>query len=139
MIDGQPIGVVQYSNYADYPEYLDERAPLVDLPERAVSIDCLIGHPALTGRGIGTAMIAAFVAHIWRTDSMASSIIVPACSANEASWRALRKAGFSVVARGDLRPDNRSTTRRTRSSASIAPPRNDLGVGCAVAVAGRAR
>ena len=138
MIDGQPIGLVQYSHYADYPEYLDELAPLVDLPERAVSIDYLIGHPALTGRGISTAMIAAFVAHIWRTDSMASSIIVPVCSANEASWRALRKAGFSVVAR-TCGPTTRSTTRRTRSSASIAPPRNDLGVGCAVAVAGCAR
>ena len=44
LIDGQPIGLVQYSHYADYPEYLDELAPFVEVPDRAVSIDHLIGH-----------------------------------------------------------------------------------------------
>ena len=106
LLDGRAIGLVQYSRYADYPEYLEELAPLIEVPEHAVSIDYLIGDPTVTGRGVGTAMIAAFTERIWRTDPQASCIIVPVCSANEASWRALLHVGFGVVARGDLEPDN---------------------------------
>ena len=106
LLDSRPIGLVQYSRYVDYPEYLEELAPLVDVPEHAVTIDYLIGDPTLTGRGVGTAMIATFTERIWRTNAQASCIIVPVCSANEASWRALLHAGFRIVARGELEPDN---------------------------------
>jgi aminoglycoside 6'-N-acetyltransferase len=106
LLDGNAVGLVQFSHYADYPEYRDELAPLVEVPDHAVSIDYLIGDRSLTGRGIGTAMIAAFAEHVWRVDPEASCIIVPVCSANEASWRALQSAGFRLVARGELEPDN---------------------------------
>jgi aminoglycoside 6'-N-acetyltransferase len=106
LLDGKAVGLIQFSRYADYPEYLDELEPLVEVPDQAVSIDYLIGELSLTGRGIGTAMIAAFVEQIWRVDPAASCVIVPVCSANEASWRALRSAGFRLVARGELEPDN---------------------------------
>ena len=106
MVDEQPLGLIQLSRYSDYPEYLDELAALLVVPEDAVSIDYLIGDPGLVGRGLGTAMIAAFAARIWRTMPTASCIIVPVSSANEASWRALLNAGFRRVARGDLEPDN---------------------------------
>ena len=106
LLDGRPIGLVQFSRYADYPEYREELAPLVEVPDHAVSIDYLIGDRSLTSRGIGTAMIAAFVERVWQVDAAASCIIVPVCSANEASWRALRSAGFRLVGRGDLEPDN---------------------------------
>ena len=106
LLDDRAIGLIQYSRYADYPEYIDELAPLIAVPEHAVSIDYLIGDPTLTGRGVGTAMIRRFAEHIWRNNPDASCIIVPVCSANEASWRALLHAGFRLVTRGDLEPDN---------------------------------
>lgn len=104
LLDGRPVGLIQYSRFADYPRYREELAPLTPVPHRAVSIDYLIGDPALVGQGVGTAMISRFVEWIWSTE--ADAIIVPVNSANVASWKALLKAGFRVVARGELEPDN---------------------------------
>ena len=106
LLDGRPIGLIQYSRYEDYPDYIDELTPLLSVPDDAVIIDYLIGDPTLTGRGVGTAMLASFAQHIWSTKPMASCVIVPVCSANQASWRALLHAGFRIVARGNLEPDN---------------------------------
>ena len=106
LLDGRPIGLIQYSRYADYPEYQAELAAVLPVPDHAVSIDYLIGDPALIGRGVGTAMIAAFAGHIWQTNPEATCIIVPVSTANQASWRALQRAGFRTAARGDLEPDN---------------------------------
>ena len=106
LLDDRPIGLIQCARYADYPEYIEELAPLIAVPAHAISIDYLIGDPELTGRGMGTAMIRKFDQRIWHTEPDASCIIMPVCSANEASWKALLNAGFRVVARGDLEPDN---------------------------------
>jgi aminoglycoside 6'-N-acetyltransferase len=106
LLDGRAIGLIQYSRFADYPEYLVELEPIVAVPPGAVSIDYLIGEPGLVGQGVGTAMIAAFVDRIWAADPFASWIIVPVNSSNEASWRALQRAGFARLARGELEPDN---------------------------------
>ena len=54
LLDGYPIGLVQYSRYEDYPEYLAELAPHLDVPAHAVSIDYLIGDPRQIGRGLGS-------------------------------------------------------------------------------------
>lgn len=104
--DGRPIGVVQFCVLADWPEYVDELTPHVALPDGAVSIDYLIGEPELIGRGIGTAMIGAFVEQLWNASPEAAAVVVPVSSANVASWRALQKAGFRTIAQGDLEPDN---------------------------------
>jgi aminoglycoside 6'-N-acetyltransferase len=106
LLAGRPIGLIQYMRYADYPDDSDQLGTLLTVPARAVGIDYLIGEPALTGRGVGTAMIREFTERVWRTNPDAPCIIVPVCSANEASWRALLNAGFRIVARGDLEPDN---------------------------------
>lgn len=106
LLDDRPIGLIQYSRYEDYPEYIDELSPLLTMPDGAVTIDYLIGNRELTGRGLGSAMIAGFAEHIWSVNPNASCIIVPVNSANHASWNALLKAGFRVVVRGDLEPDN---------------------------------
>ena len=106
LLDGYPIGLVQYSRYEDYPEYLAELAPHLDVPANTVSIDYLIGDPRQIGRGLGSRLIAAFAEHIWQTNEEATCIIVPVSSANEASWRALLRAGFRLAAQGDLKPDN---------------------------------
>ena len=106
LLGDRPVGLIQYSRLADYPQYRGELSPLIDVPDDAVSIDYLIGEPTLIGRGVGTAMIAAFVERIWRTDPAVESIIVPVNSANTASWHALLTVGFRVVGRGDIEPDN---------------------------------
>lgn len=104
LLDGDPIGLIQFARLADYPEYTAELGSVIEVPARAVTIDYLIGDPELVGRGLGPAMIAAFCERVWTTS--ASCILVPVNSANVASWRALVKAGFEVVARGELDPDN---------------------------------
>jgi aminoglycoside 6'-N-acetyltransferase len=106
LIADHPIGLIQYARYADYPEDVEQLSKVLPVPDHAVSIDYLIGDPTLTGQGVGTAMLRGFAEHIWRKNPEASCIIVPVCSANEASWKALLGAGFRLVARGELEPDN---------------------------------
>jgi aminoglycoside 6'-N-acetyltransferase len=106
LLDDRPVGLIQYSRFADYPEYVTELTPVLAVPEGAASIDYLIGDHSCLGRGIGTAMISAFVDRIWSVDRNATCVIVPVNSANVASWKALLSAGFRIVARGDLAPDN---------------------------------
>ena len=65
LLDGRPIGLLQRSVIADYPEELTEFATLVDVPEGAVELDYLIGDPGRRGRGLGARMVAAAVADTW--------------------------------------------------------------------------
>lgn len=106
LLDDAPIGLVQYSHFVDYPDYVDEMAAVYPVGDGAVSIDYLIGDPGRVGHGVGTAMIRAFVQRIWATDPIATHVVVPVNSANQRSWRALLRAGFRVVARGELEPDS---------------------------------
>ncbi|MGY1831585.1 GNAT family N-acetyltransferase [Geodermatophilus sp. SYSU D01180] len=103
---GRPFGLVQRYRIADFPEYVEELAPVVDLPPRALSIDYLVGEPGVRGGGAGTAMIAAFVAESWAAYPEADAVLVPVAAGNVASWRALERAGFTRVAEGPLTPDN---------------------------------
>jgi aminoglycoside 6'-N-acetyltransferase len=106
LLDGRPIGLLQRSVIADYPEELGEFATLVDVPEGAVQLDYLIGDPAVRGRGLGPRMIAAAVADTWRTRPAASAVLVSVVAGNVASWRALEKAGLKRIAEGLIVPDN---------------------------------
>ncbi len=106
LFDGEPFGLVQYSHFDAYPEYREELQELLEVPVGAVTIDYLIGDPQRLGMGWGTAMIDAFCERIWRTDPVATCIIVPVVSGNHASWRALLRAGFRLEVRGELVPDN---------------------------------
>lgn len=111
LLDGRPFGLVQYYELASYPEDVVEIARYTPVPDGAVSIDYLIGDPALIGQGVGTAMIRDFLEWIWHTNDDASCVIVPVSSANGASWGALLAAGFRLVARGEFEPDNPIDTR----------------------------
>lgn len=106
LLDGEAVGLVQYCHFIDFPDYVEEMAEVYPVADGAVSIDYLIGDPEQVGRGTGTAMIEAFVERIWTTDAAATHVVVPVNSANERSWRALRRAGFQLVARGELEPDS---------------------------------
>lgn len=103
---GRPFGLIQRYAIADYPEYVDELSAICPQPPGAVSIDYLIGEPDCRGRGLGAAMIAAFVAESWAAYPGASAVVVAMHQDNAASWRAVARAGFRRVAEGELAPDN---------------------------------
>lgn len=105
-LEGRPIGLLQRCRWTDYPEYLAEMTPVYPLPAGAVSVDYLIGEVGDTGRGLGSSMIAAFADRTWTDIPDSSCVVVPVAAANRASWRALEKAGFTLVAEGELEPDN---------------------------------
>jgi aminoglycoside 6'-N-acetyltransferase len=104
--DGTPVGLVQRSRYGDYPEYLNELAPILSVSAEAVTVDYLVGDPDRCGRGLGPRIIAAVIAATWDEYPEAPSVVVPVNAANRASWRALEKAGLTRVAEGELEPDN---------------------------------
>jgi aminoglycoside 6'-N-acetyltransferase len=104
--DGEPFGLVQVYSFADEPEYTAEMSTVCPVPPGALSIDYLIGEPADRGRGLGAAMIAAAVARGFADHPDAHDVLVPVAIGNEASWRALRRAGAVWYAEGDLEPDN---------------------------------
>jgi aminoglycoside 6'-N-acetyltransferase len=99
LVDGRPVGWIQCYAITDYPDEDEPRAWLrLGLPATTAGIDYLVGDPADRGRGLGTAMIAAFTAevvfgqHPACTHAAASPMV-----ANAASWRALEKAGYRRV------------------------------------------
>lgn len=96
-IGGEPVGWIQCYAWADYP---DEAAPYWELgvQRTAAGLDYLVGEVSDRGRGIGSAMIRAFVSEIvfgrhpgWTQAATAAN------QENVASWRALEKAGFGFV------------------------------------------
>lgn len=106
LLERRPVGLVQRSVIADYPEDLAELSALTEVPDGAVELDYLIGEPALRGGGLGSRIIAALVADTWRGAPQVPAILVPVVATNIASWRALEKAGLRRVAQGDMEPEN---------------------------------
>ena len=106
LLDGEPVGLVQRSRLADYPDYLAEFEAIVAVPPDAVTIDYLIGEQGRAGHGLGSRMIAAVVDATWRDHPQAPAVVVAVTAANAASWRALEKAGFTRVGSGEMEPDN---------------------------------
>ncbi|TWO71046.1 acetyltransferase [Caenimonas sedimenti] len=106
LLDGVPTGLAQRLAWTAYPQYLEDVRPLLSMPASAWSIDYLIGSPRDTGRGLGTAMLHAFTDLLWRDRPAANAVVVPVHEENVASWRALEKCGYLLVASGDLAPDN---------------------------------
>jgi aminoglycoside 6'-N-acetyltransferase len=104
--DGMPFGLVQVYAFAGEPDFLAELSTLCPVPPGALSIDYLIGEPSARGRGLGAALIAAAVARGFADHPDARDVLVPVARGNEASWRALRRAGASWYAQGPLIPDN---------------------------------
>ncbi len=102
-----PFGLIQRQRWIDYPDEAETVAigALLDLGPADWGIDYLIGSPAATGRGLGTAMIAAMCAEIF-TSLGGERIVVAVAAGNRRSWRALERAGFSLVGHVDIAPDN---------------------------------
>ena len=102
----RPVGLIQRYRLEAYPQYIEELAALLEMPAAAYSIDYFLGPADVLGQGLGSRMICAFTARLWRDDPGASCVIVPTNALNRASWRSLERAGFVRVASGDLTPDN---------------------------------
>jgi aminoglycoside 6'-N-acetyltransferase len=96
----RPVGMIQRYQINDEPDWLPVFDGITDVTA-AAGIDYLIGEPDAVGRGIGTAVIAAFTAMVfaWRP---VTSIVVTVQQANIGSWRILEKAGFSRIWSGEL-------------------------------------
>jgi aminoglycoside 6'-N-acetyltransferase len=102
LVDGRPVGLVQFCRLADQPDYVEELAAVLPVESGAASIDYLIGEPSMVGRGVGTAVIAAFVERTWDREPAVTHLVVPVNAGNVASWRAVEKAGFRRGARGGM-------------------------------------
>ncbi len=103
---GTPFGLIQRYPIHAYPDYVAELTGVCALPQRALSVDYLIGEPPARGRGLGAAMVSTCVADGWTTYPDAHDVVVPVSVGNRASWRTLERAGFRRVAEGHLVPDN---------------------------------
>ncbi|WP_158657552.1 GNAT family N-acetyltransferase [Blastococcus saxobsidens] len=97
---------MQVYRFDDEPELLAELSTVCPVPPGALSIDYLIGVPAARGLGLGAALVAAGVARGFADHPDARDVLVPVALGNEASWRALRRAGATWYAEGELTPDN---------------------------------
>jgi aminoglycoside 6'-N-acetyltransferase len=106
LLDDEPVGLVQRSKLADYPEYLTEYSAIVPVPDGTATLDYFIGDPARIGQGLGPRVIAAMVERTWTDYPDTPAIIVAVVAANRASWRALEKAGAIRIGTGDMEPDN---------------------------------
>jgi aminoglycoside 6'-N-acetyltransferase len=104
--DGEPFGLVQVYAIASYAEDLAEFAAVCEIPPGALSIDYLVGEPSARGRGLGAGLIAAAVSRGFADHPDARDVLVPVVAANVASWQALRRAGATWYAEGELEPDN---------------------------------
>jgi aminoglycoside 6'-N-acetyltransferase len=89
-LDGRPTGLVQLYSLADSPEY----ASLVGAEPGEVGIDYLLGDAADVGRGVGPAMLAAFLEKFVTTNANVTGVRVDVAEANRRSWRTLEKLGF---------------------------------------------
>jgi aminoglycoside 6'-N-acetyltransferase len=101
-----PFGLVQVYPIEAYPEYVAEFAGVCPVPPGALSIDYLVGEPAARGRGLGAGLIAAAVARGFTDHPAARDVLVPVALGNTASWRALRRAGATWYAEGEMDPDH---------------------------------
>jgi RimJ/RimL family protein N-acetyltransferase len=101
--DGAPVGLIQHYRHADYAEW----DTAVGVPA-AAGTDYLVGDPAYTGKGVGSAAIAlAADLALAAYPEVACVVAVPQAD-NTASRRALEKAGFQLREIRDLDSDDPS-------------------------------
>lgn len=104
-VKGRVAGYIQVWRVADarVEPWLTEAPWVLDLPDDAVGVDLSIGPADLLSRGVGSAVLAAFVARL-RAEGLGTIVIDPD-PANLRAVRAYEKAGFRVI------PDLRHRTK----------------------------
>lgn len=88
-VDGEPAGLLQCYRHGDHAEH-DVAVGI----SRAVGIDYLLG-PAHRGRGLAGSILAAFADLALRRFPDCTVCVATPARANQASWRALERAGFA--------------------------------------------
>lgn len=111
--ENKPIGWCQWYLCAAYPDH----AVAVGAAPDDAGIDYVIGDVARRNNGVGTAMIAALVAHIRKRHPYAGIIADPE-AANIASRRVLEKNGFQLL---DERPVASEPTAAPMAIYRLAP------------------
>jgi aminoglycoside 6'-N-acetyltransferase len=91
--DGVPIGWCQWYCWEDYPA----EASAMGSHDAEVGFDYAIGDPKMTGRGVGTTLIAALVRHV-RLSHFGAGFLSAPHARNAPSRRVLEKNGFTLVA-----------------------------------------
>jgi aminoglycoside 6'-N-acetyltransferase len=100
-LDGAPLGLAQRYRFADNPDWCAALAAAAP-PADAAGIDYLIGVEALTGRGLGSALVASFVTETWSAYPEVSALVVDVAVGNRRSWRTLERVGFTRVWTGPI-------------------------------------
>lgn len=96
-LDGIDVGWIQCYAVVDSPEEADAWWRL-GVDRTAAGIDYLLADPQARGRGLGAAMIRAFVRDVvFGRHEDWTQVCASPYEANVASWRALEKAGFRFV------------------------------------------
>jgi aminoglycoside 6'-N-acetyltransferase len=90
--EGRPVGWCQWYRCSDYPDH----AAGVGAGPDDMGIDYAIGEPGYRSRGVGTALVAALVAHIRRLHPGVGVITDPEAS-NAGSRIVLERNGFLLL------------------------------------------
>jgi RimJ/RimL family protein N-acetyltransferase len=91
--DGNPIGFIQVYMIADHPEY----AAQVQVEPDAAGVDLFIGEEAYVHRGLGSAIMRAFLRQIVFGAMGAGRCIIGPDERNAIAIRAYEKAGFHYL------------------------------------------
>ncbi len=62
---GLPFGLVQRAVFGDYPAYIADLAPYLEVSPHSFSLDYFVADAGQTNRGLGTKMISAILAQSW--------------------------------------------------------------------------
>jgi aminoglycoside 6'-N-acetyltransferase len=93
VLDGRPIGMIETYLVSNHPEWEE----IVQVGEGVAGVDLFIGEPELTGRGLGSQVIEAFVDEVVFASPATHAAVAAVDDENRRSWRAFEKAGFNHV------------------------------------------
>ena len=92
--EGRDVGMMNWEHFGDFPEMAALYG--VDDPD-ATNCDVLIGEPELTQKGLGPAMIRAFLEQVVFANARPTSSIIDPHLDNAAAIRAYEKAGYRFL------------------------------------------
>jgi RimJ/RimL family protein N-acetyltransferase len=103
--DGEPVGYIQYwfIGHHQNQQWVKDNPWLMELPSDAIGVDLSIGDPDKLSRGIGSAVLAAFVRML--REQGYDTIVIDPDPLNTRAVRAYTKAGFRPVPHLEGRTD----------------------------------
>ena len=93
VVDGRDAGMIQTYLVADEPEW----GAIVGVEPGLAGVDLLIGEEELTGRGLGSQVLAQFARDVVFARPGTRALVATVEEPNRRSWRAFEKAGFHHV------------------------------------------